>query len=342
MKILITGGCGFIGSNIAIFLKKRLKKANIFTLDNLIRKGSKLNKDRLMKNSIRNYKIDIINQKKILQLKKFDLIIDCCAEPAIEASRKNPDIVFNTNLIGTFNILKKCLKDNSDLIFLSSSRVYSIANLKKIKKNFNFKKRINIKEKINENFETTLPSSLYGFTKLASEKLIKEMFFNRKMKFLINRFGVVSGPWQFGKQDQGFVPLWVAKHLFKKKLSYIGFGGHGNQVRDIIHVDDLCEVIIKQIKNLNKIKNITFNIGGGKKNSISLKDLTLKCRKISGNKIKISRVSKTSEYDIPYYVTDNKKIKKYYDWQPKKNVDQIVKDIYQWLIKNKKVKKFFK
>ncbi len=342
MKILITGGCGFIGSNIAIFLKKRLKKANIFTLDNLIRKGSKLNKDRLMKNSIKNYKIDIINQKKILQLKKFDLIIDCCAEPAIEASRKNPDIVFNTNLIGTFNILKKCLKDNSDLIFLSSSRVYSIANLKKIKKNFNFKKRINIKEKINENFETTLPSSLYGFTKLASEKLIKEMFFNRKMKFLINRFGVVSGPWQFGKQDQGFVPLWVAKHLFKKKLSYIGFGGHGNQVRDIIHVDDLCEVIIKQIKNLNKIKNITFNIGGGKKNSISLKDLTLKCRKISGNKIKISRVSKTSEYDIPYYVTDNKKIKKYYDWQPKKNVDQIVKDIYQWLIKNKKVKKFFK
>ena len=342
MKILITGGCGFIGSNIAIFLKKRLKKANIFTLDNLIRKGSKLNKDRLMKNSIRNYKIDIINQKKILQLKKFDLIIDCCAEPAIEVSRKNPDVVFNTNLIGTFNILKKCLKDNSDLIFLSSSRVYSIENLKKIKKNFNFKKRINIKEKINENFETTLPSSLYGFTKLASEKLIKEIFFNRKMKFLINRFGVVAGPWQFGKQDQGFVPLWVASHLFKKKLSYIGFGGHGNQVRDIIHVDDLCEIIFKQIKNFNKIKNITFNIGGGEKNSISLKDLTLKCRKISGNKIKISRVSKTSEYDIPYYVTDNKKIKKYYDWQPKKNVDQTVKDIYQWLIKNKKVKKFFK
>ena len=64
MKILITGGCGFIGSNIAIFLKKRLKKADIFTLDNLIRNGSKLNKDRLMKNSIINYKIDITNQKK--------------------------------------------------------------------------------------------------------------------------------------------------------------------------------------------------------------------------------------------------------------------------------------
>ena len=342
MKILITGGCGFIGSNIAIFLKKRLKKANIFTLDNLIRKGSKLNKERLIKNSIKNFKFDINNQKKILHLKKFDLVIDCCAEPAIEASRKNPDIVFNTNLIGTFNVLKKCIKDNSDLIFLSSSRVYSIANLRNIKKNFNFKKEIKIKEKINENFETASPSSLYGFTKLASEKLIKEMFFNRKMKYLINRFGVVAGPWQFGKQDQGFVPLWIARHLYMKKLSYIGFGGHGNQIRDVIHIDDLCEIILKQIKNFNKIKNITFNIGGGKKNSISLKSLTHKCRKITGNEIKISSVSKTSQFDIPYYVTDNKKVEKYYGWRPKKNVDQIVKDIYQWLIKNKKVKKYFK
>ena len=254
----------------------------------------------------------------------------------------NPDTVFNTNLIGTFNVLKKCIKDNSDLIFLSSSRVYSIANLRKIKKNFNFKKKINIKEKINENFETTLPSSLYGFTKLASEKLIKEMLFNRKMKYLINRFGVVAGPWQFGKQDQGFVPLWVARHFYMKKLSYIGFGGHGNQIRDVIHVDDLCEIILKQIKNFNKIKNITFNIGGGEKNSISLKNLTLKCRKITGNEIKISRVSKTSQFDIPYYVTDNKKVEKYYGWRPKKNVDQIVKDIYQWLVKNKKLKKYFK
>tara|TARA_B100000886_G_scaffold73897_1_gene47649 strand:+ start:3339 stop:4367 length:1029 start_codon:yes stop_codon:yes gene_type:complete len=342
MKILITGGCGFIGSNIAIFLKKRLKKANIFTLDNLIRKGSKLNKARLLKSSIKNFRFDIINQKKILHLRKFDLIIDCCAEPAIEASRKNPDIVFNTNLIGTFNVLKKCIKDNSDLIFLSSSRVYSIANLRNIKKNFNFKKEIKIKEKINENFETTLPSSLYGFTKLASEKLIKEMFFNRKMKYLINRFGVVAGPWQFGKQDQGFVPLWVARHLYMKKLSYIGFGGHGNQIRDIIHIDDLCEIILRQIKNFNKIKNTTFNIGGGKKNSISLKNLTLKCRKITDNEIKINRVSKTSQFDIPYYVTDNKKVEKYYSWRPKKNVDQIIKDIYQWLLKNKKVKKYFK
>ena len=172
MKILITGGCGFIGSNIAIFLKKRLKKANIFTLDNLIRKGSKLNKDRLMKNSIRNYKIDIINQKKILQLKKFDLIIDCCAEPAIEASKYDSDRVFNTNLLGTFNILKKCVKDRANIIFLSSSRVYSIQKLRDLIKKNNISKPLRTKYRINEHFVTSSASSLYGFTKLASEKLI--------------------------------------------------------------------------------------------------------------------------------------------------------------------------
>ena len=132
MKILITGGCGFVGSNLAIFLKKKLKNSKIFSLDNLFRKGSKINQLRLKKNKIKNYRFDIINFKKIQNLKKFDLIIDCCAEPAIEASKKDPDRVFNTNLIGTFNILKKCAKDNSKIIFLSSSRVYSIVTLKSL------------------------------------------------------------------------------------------------------------------------------------------------------------------------------------------------------------------
>ena len=126
MKILITGGCGFVGSNIAFFLKKKLKNTQICSLDTLIRKGSKSNKNRLEKIKIYNYKIDITDNDKLKKLKKFDLVIDCCAEPAIEASKKDPDKVFNTNLIGTFNILKKCLKDKSNLIFLSSSRVYSI------------------------------------------------------------------------------------------------------------------------------------------------------------------------------------------------------------------------
>ena len=89
-----------------------MKKAHILSLDNLIRKGSELNEKRLKKEKIANLRIDVSNSKKIDNLKKFNLIIDCCAEPAIEASKKEPDRVFNTNLVGTFNILK-----NNNILF---------------------------------------------------------------------------------------------------------------------------------------------------------------------------------------------------------------------------------
>tara|TARA_B100001741_G_scaffold307382_1_gene302146 strand:- start:1191 stop:2219 length:1029 start_codon:yes stop_codon:yes gene_type:complete len=342
MRILITGGCGFVGSNLAIYLKEKFNKSRISTLDNLCRKGSEINRKRLKFHNINNLKIDISNNKKILKLPKYDLIIDCCAEAAVEVSKLNPDKVIFTNLIGTYNIVKKCVKDKSKIIFLSSSRVYSIEAIKKIIGKINLRNEIKTNFLINENFNTSGVKSLYGLSKLSSEEIIKEYNYTNNLNYIINRFGVISGPWQFGKQDQGFVSLWVGKHMEKKKLRYVGFGGHGNQIRDIIHIDDVCEIIFKQIKNFSKIKDNIFNIGGGIKNKLSLKDLTRKCQVITGNKVKITKKSKTSNYDIPYYVSDNKKIFKFYNWLPKKNIDQIIHDIYFWLITNQNIKRFFR
>ena len=342
MKILITGGCGFVGSNLAIYLKKKIRNAQIASLDNLVRKGSRLNKIRLKNHNIKNYNFNIEKFDNFKKLPKFNLIIDCCAEPAIEASKIETNRVFNTNLIGTFNVLKKCLKEKTNIIFLSSSRVYSINKLRGITRSLKILKPLKIKKKIDEKFSVESASSLYGFTKLASEKLIKELFFETRLKYIINRFGVIAGPWQFGKQDQGFVSLWIAKHLLRKKLSYIGFGGCGHQVRDLLHIDDVCEIIYHQIRRLNKINNETFNIGGGPRNSISLKDLTKRCEVLTSNKIRIKKSPRTSIFDIPYYVTDNKKIHKFYNWSPSKSINDILNDIYFWFKNNKKIRDFFK
>ena len=330
MKILITGGCGFVGSNLAIYFKNNKIGTKINTLDNLSRKGSLLNLHRLKKKKIKNFKKDISNYNELKSLPKYDLIVDCCAEAAVEKSRKEVDKVFNTNLVGTFNILKKCVKDKSNFIFLSSSRVYSIEKLRQLKRN---------KFLINEKFDTSEPKSIYGFSKYSSEHLIREFSFLYKIKYIINRLGVISGPWQFGKQDQGFVSFWIWKHMNRRKLSYNGFGGKGLQIRDVVHITDVCKLISKQIKKINSINNLTLNVGGGSKNAISLKDLTKICQKITSNRIKIFSRKVTSIYDIPYYVTDNSKVKKIYNWNPQKKISDIVKDVYKWMFLNKKVLK---
>jgi CDP-paratose 2-epimerase len=171
---------------------------------------------------------------------------------------------------------------------------------------------------------------------------IQEFSYAFGLKYIINRFGVVAGPLQFGKVDQGFVSLWVWCHLNKKNLNYIGYGGHGNQIRDVLHILDLCELIEKQIKKLNKKNNLIFTAGGSTKSYTSLKNLTKICEKITRNKITILKKPKTSIYDIPYYLSDNTKISKIYNWKPKRDIKNIVLDTFNWLKLDKaKLKKYF-
>ncbi len=306
------------------------------SLDNLSRKGSVYNLNLLKNHKIKNYRINVENYNAIKKLPKYNLIIDCCAEAAVEVSRNEIDRVVNTNLIGTINILKKIKKDKAKIIFLSSSRVYPINLFNKIIKKKKLNKALRIKKLINKNENMLGPKSIYGLTKLASEMFIEEFSYAYGIKYIINRCGVISGPLQFGKQDQGFVSLWIWNHLNKKKLSYIGYGGFGNQIRDVLHIEDLCKLIKIQISNFHKIHNKLFTVGGSKKSFTSLKNLTNLCQKITRNKINFKKNPKTSIYDIPYYVSDNNEVSKIYKWKPKKDIKHIVKDTYDWLSQNKK------
>ena len=340
MKILITGGCGFVGTNLALFLNSKGIKVNC--LDNLTRKGSIYNLNLLKEKKIKNFKIDISNYKKIKKLPKYDFIIDCCAEAAVEISKKDVDKVINTNFFGTLNILKKAKKDKSKIIFLSSSRVYPIKDMNNLINKKIIKSKIKINKIFDEKDNVLGPKSIYGFTKLSSEMLIEEFSYAFDLKFIINRCGVISGPLQFGKQDQGFVSLWIWKHLNKNKMNYIGYGGLGNQVRDVLHIYDLCDLIFLQIKMFNKINNQTFTVGGSKKSYVSLKQLTKICERVTENKIKFGKIPKTSIYDIPYFITSNNMVTKIYRWKPKRNILEVVKDTFLWLKNNKStINKYF-
>ena len=134
-----------------------------------------------------------------------------------------------------------------------------------------------------------------------------------------------------GKIDQGVIVLWLAKHYWKNDLSYIGFGGEGKQVRDILHINDLFDLVILQIQNIETYSGVIFNVWGGIETSVSLKELTSHCEKITGNRIQIKKVKENRSADIPIYITDNTKITTLSGWKPKIGTEEILGDVYKWL-----------
>ncbi len=210
---------------------------------------------------------------------------------------------------------------------MSTSRVYPIdpingLNYEETGSSFDLSEKQAIKgasrEGISEEFSLEGARSLYGTTKLASELLLQEYVYSYNLKGVINRCGVIAGPWQFGKVDQGVFTYWMLAHYFKKGLKYIGFGGQGKQVRDLLHVNDLFELIDKEIDNLSRINGNIYNVGGGRDISLSLLEATWLCQKITGNKVKIGRGLKARAGDIAIYLSDSGKIGKDLGWKPRK------------------------
>ena len=342
--LLISGGCGFVGSNLAVRFKDKQPELRVVALDNLKRRGSELNVPRLQDHGVEFIHGDIRNREDLHAAGPFDCIMECSAEPSVLAGyNSSPDYIVNTNLLGTINCLEVARKHSADFIFLSTSRVYPIAHLRNIRLNeretryetapYQELPGVSL-EGINELFPLDGPRSLYGATKLASELLLQEYIDIYGLRGVVNRCGVISGPWQMGKEEQGVVALWVARHLWGRGLNYIGFGGSGKQVRDILAVDDLFEFLIRQIEMLDSINGQVFNVGGGPEMSISLLELTALCSEVVGRQIPIGTTPETRPGDVPFYVTDCSKIHSHIEWKPKKSLQDIVLDITGWLRAN--------
>jgi CDP-paratose 2-epimerase len=339
--VLVTGGAGFVGSSVAVHLARTRPDLAVVALDNLHRRGSEITLTRLTDAGVAFVHGDIRIREDLESAGAFDVMIECSAEPSVHAGYQgDPSYLLGANLSGTMHCLEAVRRARAGLLFLSTSRVYPIAPMRALPL-VETATRLSVPDDargpgwsvngIAVDFPLAGYRSLYGATKLASELLIEEYRHMYGIATIIDRCGVIAGPWQMGKVDQGFVSLWAARHLWGTRLSYTGFGGTGLQVRDVLHVHDLCALVERQLDHLAEWSGAVFNVGGGAGVSVSLRELTTLCEVRSGRQLTFTAVPDTAPADIPYYVSDNTQVSAHCGWSPQRSVGVLLDDVFEWL-----------
>lgn len=336
MRILITGGAGFIGINSA---KKFIEEGHeVIIFDNLSRKGSEDNINwlkkfgdfSLVKGDLRNF--DQI--KKCFLNNKIDVVLHLGAQVAVTKSIENPREDFEINALGTFNICEAVRRYQPEAILLHSStnKVYGKLEFIEVvekEKRYEFK---DLKFGISETTPLDFYSP-YGCSKGCADQYVRDYARIYNLKTVNFRQSCIYGPRQFGIEDQGWVAWFTICSVLGKPVTIYG---NGKQVRDILFVDDLIECYMKAIKNIEKIKGEIYNIGGGPMNTISILELISLLEEFSGNKIKYS-FSEWRPGDQKVFICDIRKAKNDLGWCPKINVREGIKKLFDWVSENKEL-----
>lgn len=345
MKVLITGACGFAGSTLATELRAARPDLTIIGVDNFMRPGSELNRAILRDSGIQVCHGDLRNAEDLEALPPVDWVIDAAANPSVLAGigKNGSRALMQHNLVGTVNLLEFCREHRAGLILLSTSRVYSIEPLATLKLEvvrdaFMPDSRHALPAGlepcgVSEDFPTGAPVSLYGATKVCAEALSLE--YGRCFGFpvWINRLGVLAGAGQFGKADQGIFSFWIHSCAAGRPLKFIGFGGHGYQVRDCLHPRDLTHVLLHQMgKEPNPGQEIS-NFSGGIENSMSLLQLHRWCESRFGKRT-VTCEAIDRPFDLPWVVLNSGRAQERFGWRPSTPTDRILEEIASHAEKN--------
>jgi CDP-paratose 2-epimerase len=153
---------------------------------------------------------------------------------------------------------------------------------------------------------------------------------------VVDRCGVIAGPWQMGKVDQGVFTYWAAGHYFRRPLSYIGYGGAGKQVRDLLHVEDLVDLIEEQLLDPEHWRGVTVNVGGGADNSLSLAETTALCRELTGHRVEIAATDEPRPGDVRIFVSDCRLLSSFTPWRPRREPRRILEETVSWIADNER------
>ncbi|MBM3462172.1 MAG: NAD-dependent epimerase/dehydratase family protein [Armatimonadetes bacterium] len=319
MKILITGGLGFIGSNLARHLIGL--GHDVLVADNLIRRGSERN---LADFEPHFLYCDFRNEEDVALLPGADLIINCHAEMVTTGQKgyQHPELPIRNNGFSTLNVLNWARRHGARVMHVSTNRVYNLEPLERYEQ-LDRETRIELKdfEGIRRGLFSTDggEKGIYGISKLVADALVQEYFWAFGVPAVINRIGSITGPGQFGCAEQGWASHFVMSYWKREPITFIGYGG--KQVRDLLHVRDLCRLFAAQIEN-SDFRCEVNDVGGGKTRAISLLEAKAILDRAFGYEVPVLH-KPAKKADPPVTFMDNREVTAAYGWTPETTLEAM-------------------
>lgn len=334
-SILITGGSGFIGTNLADHFLSQGRSVTIF--DSLQRPGVETNLEWLKNKHKNNLNINIADVRNKYEVEDAvsdaEFVYHFAAQVAVTTSYQQPVRDFNINATGTLNILEAIRKSSHrpPLVFTSTNKVYGTLDELDIISNAN---RYKLKENaLDENLNLDFHSP-YGCSKGSADAYVRDYARLYDLKTAVFRMSCIYGPHQFGTEDQGWLAHFLIQALNDEPITIFG---DGKQVRDVLFVEDLIDAFQLCYEQIDKLSGEAFNIGGGPDNSTSLIEFLRLLEKMTGKQIPC-QFDEWRPGDQKYYVSDTQKFKSITGWKPEYSITEGVEELYQWLLTTDLVK----
>lgn len=343
MRIVVTGGAGFVGANLCKYFAA--KGHEVIAVDNLVRRGSELNLSDFKRLGVRFVHGDVRAREDLATLPRdVDFVCECSAQPSAIDGYKNPAFDITNNTIGLLHCLEWCRETGAGLIFWSTNKVYSGDRINALPRHEEETRWVWDAAPPRPGFDPAHgfsdewpidggDHSIYGVSKVCADLLCQEWAGAFGVRTVVNRFSCLAGEGQFGRSEQGWVAWWAVAAAFDLPLTYIGW--NGKQVRDVLFIEDICRLVEAEMDRIDSVKGQAFNIGGGMKHTLSLREATAWIEKRFKKRMKTSIEPTPRKADQCIYISDIRKAERLLGWAPTLSIDEGYERIVRWVVDHK-------
>ncbi len=331
--VVITGGAGFIGSNLADALLSQGER--VLVLDNLSRPGTEKNLRWLVSHHPKLLQVEIgdVRDAEVVRraVKRAHTVFHLAAQVAVTSSLSDPEHDFAVNILGTLNVLEAARAQTEPpvVLFTSTNKVYG--QLLDVRVSLNGTRYLLEDRRKGINEEQPLDfHSPYGCSKGAADQYVRDYARIFGVPTVVFRMSCIYGPRQFGNEDQGWVAHFIISALSGQELTIYG---DGKQVRDILYVEDLVDAMKRATAGAREHPGRVFNVGGGPENTVSLVELLQLLGSILEQPVPF-RSAPWRPGDQKLYVTDISRISHELGWVPRVSRDEGVRRLVEWVQEN--------